>query len=175
MAIVFSGVVIFIFLGSRNPGNGETRKENPVLAKPGLNIGRIQHTATRNGKTEWQLEADSAEYVTDDNQAVLNNLAVTFYLKNNGKAFLKAEKGVLNTDTFDFDVSGNVKIKHDGYQLETERLSYRHNQRVVYSKTPVNLRGNGFYISSDTIKIDLDTNQTLLEGHVEGTFDENYK
>jgi LPS export ABC transporter protein LptC len=174
-AIVFTGIVILIFLGSRSPDSGEVRKEDPVFAEPGLNIGKIEHTATRNGMTEWQLEADSATYLMDGNQAVLTDLAVTFFLKNEGKAFLKARKGVLNTGTFDIDVSGNVEMENDGYRLETEQLRYRHEQRVVSSTTPVKLTGNGFTILSDTLEINLNTNRTLFNGNVKGTFNENYK
>ena len=174
-AIVFTGIIIFIFLGSRSPDSKKVQKEDPILAQPGLNIGRISHTATRNGKTEWQLEADSATYLMDGNQAVLTDLSVTFFLENDGKAFLKARKGILNTSTFDIDVSGNVEMENDGYRLETEQLRYCHDQRVVSSTTPVKLTGNGFDVLSDTLEIDLNTNRTLLNGHVKGTFNENYK
>ncbi|MFO7964540.1 MAG: LPS export ABC transporter periplasmic protein LptC [Desulfobacterales bacterium] len=172
LALVFSTVIILVFLNSRTFNDGASQPNEPISSNPGIKIGNIQHTATRNGVTEWKLEARSAEYALDGDRAVFEDLTVTFFLEENGRAFVTAQKGVLDTKTYDIEVFGNVKMENEGYRLETEQLQYRHDNRMVYARTPVNLTGDGLAIVSDSLQMDLDTHRTRFKGHVKGTFHE---
>ena len=144
------------------------------MEKPGLSIGKIQHTATRNGITEWSLEAGSADYNNENHTAILRDLSVTFYLKNNETAILTAEKGILMTNTFDIEVSGNVVMKNKGYSIKAQKLSYRHDKKIIYSDTPIKIAGTDFSLSADNLSLDLLNNITILKGHVKGIFNETY-
>ena len=172
MALV---IVLWVFWDSRNMHQNSVDNSVSAPEKSGLTIGKVQHTATRNGVTEWSLEADSAEYVNENRQAILHGLLVTFFLKNNEKALLSADKGVLETDTFDIKVSGNVVMKNEGYRIETQELSYFHGKKTIYSNSPIKIAGNSFSLTADKLNLDLNTNKTTLKGHVRGNFDENFQ
>lgn len=173
--ILVLGIVLSIFFNSRNTIQNTLEKSVSTPEKSELSIGKVQHTATRNGVTEWSLEADSAEYVNENKQAILHGLLVTFFLKNNETAILSADKGVLGTDTFDIKVSGNVLMKNEGYLIETQELSYSHDKKTIYSESPIKIAGNSFSLTADKLNLDLNENRTTLKGHVKGTFDENFK
>ena len=85
---------------------------------------------------------------------------------------LSAQKGTLKTDTFDLEFSGNVVLKYQGYSIDTRQLSYRHDKKTIYTETPIKIEGETFSLYADRLSLDLNTNVTVLNGHVKGIFNE---
>lgn len=136
-----------------------------------LSLGKIQQTATRDGKTEWRLDAASARYLEATNQVKLDDLTVTFYMDSGEQVRLSATDGVLDTRSNDIQVSGNVQVDNKDYALHTESLRYRHQQRLILSDSPVVIeRKIGGRLSADKLRLDLNSNRLKLEGNVEGVF-----
>jgi LPS export ABC transporter protein LptC len=174
LALFITVVCVFVLWLFLNSGNGrvETEKKTGLSPKPGLVIGKIKHSATRDGIAEWELEASSAEYINEDKEAVLHDLSLTFHLKNNEKAFVYAKEGLLRTEENDIRLTGNVTLNKQGYNFQTERLVYTHKKRLIHSETPVTLKGNSVYLTADAMIIDLEANKTILKGHVKGAFND---
>jgi LPS export ABC transporter protein LptC len=107
------------------------------------------------------------------NQLVLEDLSVTFFLKDNSEVYLTADRGKLNTKTNNIYVSGNVVITKDKYVITTDKMRYKHKDRLIFSSDPVVISGESGKITANTATFDLDTNKITLEGKVEGTFKEN--
>ena len=101
---------------------------------------------------------------------MLEDLSVTFYLQNGQQAHLTAERGTIMTKSKDLTVNGNVLADSGGYRLKTEAMHYLHNQHILLSRVPVQISGPAFQIEADSIRFDLTTQQTLLEGNVDGKF-----
>ncbi len=131
-----------------------------------LSLGKIRQTATRDGRKEWSLEANSAHYIENDNKAVLKELFITYFLENERKVFLNADRGVLNTATNDIEFSGNVVVKNEDYRLRTNRLNYRHQQRLIFTDDPVKILGNGSEMTADSLRYDLNAEKVVLTGNV---------
>jgi lipopolysaccharide export system protein LptC len=151
------------------------KKDNLVVHiknKANISLGKIHQTATRNGITEWSLDAASVDYTAKKNRAIFQDLYVTFYLKNNTEIYLTANQGILKTDSNDIEVFGNVVVKNENYSLKTETLHYQHNERIIYSKVPVVITGNSMDLVADSMSLNLNTNKTLLQGQVAGTIRE---
>ena len=141
------------------------------LSQEGMfSIKKISQTATRNGITEWTLKAASAKYSDSKNEAVLDEISVVFFLENGEKLFLKAQKGLLHTASRDIEVSGNVVLNNEEYELKTESLDYQHEKRVISSDQPVEIKGPTMKITADALFFDLNTRRTRLSGSVKGTF-----
>ena len=79
----------------------------------------------------------------------------------------------MDTDTNDMEVSGNIIIKKDNYQLTTEKLNYEHKRRIITCNVPVMISGNAANISANSASFDLNTKKVTLEGNVESTVSEN--
>ncbi|UCE53407.1 MAG: LPS export ABC transporter periplasmic protein LptC [Desulfobacterales bacterium] len=167
--LITVGIIIVVYLGFRRISDTPELILSTIQDGANLSIGRIQQTATRDGKREWSLEATSAHYIETEKQVILKDLAVTFFLDDNSEVYLTAQKGVLNTDSNDIEVSGNVVIKKDNYRLTTEQLNYDHKQRIIITKVPVTISGNSTNILADSAIFDLNTKKVRLEGNVEGT------
>ncbi|MBW2661073.1 MAG: LPS export ABC transporter periplasmic protein LptC [Deltaproteobacteria bacterium] len=145
-----------------------------VRSKANLSIGKIHQTATRDGIKEWILDAESAQYIDAEKQANLQKLSVIFFLKDKSEIYLTADKGVLKTDTNNIEVTGNVVVKHAGYKMKTEKLRYKHKERVIFSKKQVKIDGDSFNLVADSMFFDLNTNRVLLEGRVKSVFSKNF-
>jgi LPS export ABC transporter protein LptC len=130
-----------------------------------LSLNDIHQTATRDGKTQWRLDATAAHYLTGEKQVILKNLSMT--------VLLTADNGILMTQTKDVSVSGNIELTHDTSRLVTETLEYRSADQTLFAKNPVTIFGDAYRLKAQSMVLDLSRNRAVLKGNVEGSFSEN--
>ncbi len=164
------GVIIIAFLQYRHILEKNDPPVSIEQSQANISIGKAHQTATRNGRKEWSLEAASADYMNENNQAIFKDLSVTFYLKNETKVYITANQGILKTDSNDMEIYGNVVVKNEDYKLICENLHYKHDNRIIFSKVPVNITGNSFELVADSMSLNLNTNKAFFEGKVKGIF-----
>jgi LPS export ABC transporter protein LptC len=170
--LVGLGVTLVVFTSHRRILGKDKNIVSNIKNNANISIGNAHQTATRNGIKEWNLDAASVNYMVKKNQAIFQDLSITFYLKNKTEVYLTANKGILKIDSNDMEVSGNVVVKNSTYRLKTENLFYRHNQRIILSKVPVQVFGNAFNLVADSMSLNLNTNKLMFEGKVQGTLHE---
>jgi LPS export ABC transporter protein LptC len=139
-----------------------------------MRLGKVHQTGTRDGVKEWDLLAGSAKYNDAKDQVEFEDVAATFFLKDNQEVSLNADRGVLQTDSRDMSISGRVVVKNRSYKLETEALTYLHGERLILSQTPVVISGQAFRLAGDRLTLDLEAQEAKLEGKVNGSFDEDF-
>ena len=169
------GAIIWIYFQSRSQDSKEGNKSLFSFPKASLSIGKLTHTATRDGKTEWTLEAGSGQYLDENKTATIKDLMIAFYLDDGTITYLKADEGILNSQTNDIAVSGHIAIENKGYRLVTEKINYNHEKRIVYSDTPITIENDYLYLTADRLKLDLIENKTYLSGNVKGHLNEHKK
>ena len=160
------GTVVAVFIGYRKVSNAPEMLLSSIKDGANLSLGKIRQTATRDGKKEWSLEADSAHYMENENKAVLKDLLITYFLEDNSEVYLNADQGILNTDTNDIEFSGNVVVRNEDYRLTTEKLSYEHERRFIFTDDPVHISGDTADVTSNSATYDLKTNKIVLTGNV---------
>jgi LPS export ABC transporter protein LptC len=166
------GIVSAVFVGYRHISDKEDNLISIIRSKANISIGKAHQTATRNGITEWSLDAASVDYINDKNQAIFHDLSVKFFLKDKTNVYLKADRGILNTDSKNMKIFGNVVVENGSYRLKCDNLYYKHNGRMIYSDTSVSITGDLFNLVADSMSLDLNTNRSIFEGKVEGTLRE---
>jgi LPS export ABC transporter protein LptC len=166
--------IVAVFIGYRRVSNAPELLISSIKDGANLSIGKIRQTATRDGRKEWSLEANSAQYMETENKVILKELSVTFFLENGGEVYLEADQGTLQTETNDIEFSGNVVIKNKDYRMKTERLNYRHDRRVIFSNVPVHISGDSAELSADSVSYDLNVDKIVLTGQVEATLAETF-
>jgi LPS export ABC transporter protein LptC len=164
------GVILTVFLNDREGLEKDGAPGAMVSSRANISIGKAHQTATRNGIKEWSLDAASADYMDDKNQAVLKDLSVTFFLKDDTQVYITADRGILKTDSNDMEIYDNVVVKYTQYKLRCENLHYEHEKGIIFSNVPVNITGDSFQLVADAMSLNLNTNRTLFEGKVKGTF-----
>jgi LPS export ABC transporter protein LptC len=168
-------VILAMFVTQRHSIEKNGDVVSDIRSKANISIGKAHQTAIKNGIKEWNLEASSVNYMGDNNQAIFQDLFITFYLKDKSQVYLTANKGILNIDSNDMEIFGNVVVKNATYCLKTENLFYRHNRRIIFSKVPVTVIGDTFELAADSMSLNLNTNKTMFEGKVQGTLREVIK
>ncbi|MCG6906935.1 MAG: LPS export ABC transporter periplasmic protein LptC [Desulfobacteraceae bacterium] len=141
--------------------------------KAQLALQKIHQTATRGGITEWSLDADSARYLDESKELLLENLAVEFFMDDGTRMLLTADRGTLRTDTNDIAVRENVRVTKEDLALSTEALDYDHQKRILTSQTEVRITSGNSQITAKTFRYDLNPRQAVLDGDVRGVFSEN--
>lgn len=167
-ALLVLGTAAAVLFGTRRLATVSEPASAPPSAGVGMVLDRIHQTATRDGRTEWSLDAQSAQYLQNEHKVLLSDLSVTFFMKDGGKVFLTAERGEVATDTNDMQAEGDVVIRNEIYRLETRKVEYRHGPRVIESHTPVKITGRSGELTADGLVFDLNANQLTMDGHVQG-------
>lgn len=173
LIIIALGIIIVGYAGRRGILNRPEAVMPKIQEGASISIANVRQSAIRDGIKEWSLDAGSVYYMNSEKQAVLQELSVTFFLKNKKEVRLTAEKGILKTESNDIEVSGNVILKDESYRLETEILNYEHSRRMFFSKTRSEITGPRVRLSADTVSADLNTGKTVFEGNVKGIISEN--
>ncbi len=172
--VIALAVVITVFINYRRILENPEKLISSFPADSNLSIGKIHQTSTKNGVKEFTLDAASASYTASKKKVVLNDLSLTFFLKNKQEVYLTANKGILKTDSKDIEITGNVIVVNESSKLFTKKIQYNHGQRLLLSKVPVKIVGNSYQLTADTMSLDLNTNEAVFEGRVKGAFSENF-
>lgn len=170
--VVIFCVILAVFFRYRNISGHPEKLLKFLPDDANISIGRVYQESIKNGIKEWSLNASSADYFEEDNNVKLKDLSVTFFLEDGDKVILKAERGILKTDSNDIEISGNVTITNKNYKLVTEKMFYDNKSRVIFSKTHVHITGDSFDLKADAMTHDLKTNKASLEGMVTGVLNE---
>ncbi len=167
--LVVIGTVVAVFVGYRQVSSTPELLLSTIKTGADLSIGKIRQTSTRNGKKQWTLEARSADYMENEKKVILKQLAVTFFLKNQDKVYLVADRAVLNTDTNDIEFSGNVVVRNKDYRLKTENLIYENERRIITCNVPLRIIGNDARLAANSASYDLDAGKIVMNGNIDAT------
>ena len=167
--IISVSIIIGYYIGKRNTFTGAKELITEIKNDASISIDKVHHETTRDGKKEWSLDASSAQYIIQKKQAIFNDLSAIYFLKGNKKIYITANKGILNTESKDIEILGNVVVKNDDYKLNTEILFFDNETRKIYSKAPVKIFDGSSTLMAKSMSIDLNTNNLTFSG-VRGEF-----
>lgn len=162
--------IVFVFIYYRRIPRQAQDLVSSIPAGADLTIADIHQTATKDGRKEWSLDAASARYLNAEKQVILTELSMVFYLENRPDLKLTADSGVLLTDTRDVQIEGNVELQSKDALLRTQSLRYGHEKRILTSPSPVQITGDFYQLSAERMQLDLNTNQAIFEGNINGAF-----
>ena len=163
------GIVAMVYFGYRQLSPLTPATVFPKAGLEELVVEGIHQTATREGRTEWSLDAGTAQYRLSEKKILLTDLFVTFFTRNDQKVYLTARHGSVMTDSHDMEAYGGVVVYNDAYHLETEQMKYSHGLRMITSDAPVKITGPTGDLMGDSLELDLNNNRLVLRGHVRGT------
>ena len=167
--IISVSIIIGYYIGKRNTFTGAKELITEIKNDASISIDKVHQETTRDGKKEWSLDASSAQYIIQKKQAIFNDLSAIYFLKGNKKIYITANKGILNTESKDIEIFGNVVVKNDDYKLNTEILFFDNETRKIYSKAPVKIFDGSSTLMAKSMSIDLNTNN-LTFSVVRGEF-----
>ena len=167
-SLVAAGIAAAVYLGYRQLAPIPELAVSPKAGLEEMIVEGVHQSATREGRTEWSLEAATAQYRLPEKKVLLNDLSVTFFTRDEQKVYLTARHGTVMTDLHDMEAHGNVVIYNDLYRLESEKIFYAHGPRMITSDIPVKIIGPAGELKADSFAMDLNANRLLMKGHVQG-------
>ncbi|MBI5681930.1 MAG: LPS export ABC transporter periplasmic protein LptC [Deltaproteobacteria bacterium] len=154
IAFVFA-ISISLFLNYRlQKGVKDISPQTPSNAD--VVISKIHYIEDKDGKKEWELEADSAQYFQGGDVTELEDVKITFYSKD-GKIYeAKGKRGKLMNETKDVELTGDVVVtSNNGYKLTTTSLNYTSSKRQITTKERVFLTGSKIYAEGNGLLLDM--------------------
>lgn len=146
------------------------KSEAPAsTAKEAMHVQRIHQSSTKDGRTEWNLDAASAQYLLPEKKMLLTDLFVTFFTQEGQEVYLTARHGTVRTDSHDMEAHDDVVVYNDLYRMNAERMTYSQDSRVITCDTPVKITSRAGEILADSLAMNLNTNRLVMKGHVHGT------
>lgn len=145
-----------------------------IDTKAALKLNILKQISKKNGIKEWELKADSATVLKNENKAVLIDVSIVFFTKENKKVHLTSEKGFLNTKSHDLMFLNNVVVTYETLIMTTDKLQYNKKKHIIYSENQVKLEKQGSVIEADSMTTSLNDNTIILKGHVKGDFNEDF-
>jgi LPS export ABC transporter protein LptC len=167
IAIIISGYLFFTKYFSSVPIKID---EFSIDSKAALKLNILKQVSKRDGITEWELTANSATLLKNEGRAVLDEVSVLFFTKDNKSVVLTSQSGILDTNNHDMTFSGNIVIKYETAELKTEQLQYNKKDHIIIMNTAIRLEDMGSFISADKARIELNQNKIFFEGNVKGEF-----
>jgi LPS export ABC transporter protein LptC len=135
-----------------------------------MSMDRVHHTATRDGRTEWVLDARSAQAQESGAVVDLTELTVRFFPRQGAPVDLSARKGRLHTASSDIEVQDQVVLQNDAYRIETQQLRYDHAQRRILIPAAVRIHSRDNLISASGMTVFIDQRRAEMSGEVKGVF-----
>jgi LPS export ABC transporter protein LptC len=128
-----------------------------------IRIENARYVETQDGRKEWELEADSAQYFKQRNLVVFDNVKVTFYSKDGINYIMQGKQGRLREDTKDMDIEGDVVVtSDDGYELKTNSLKYSGALKQISTKDKVTFSGKNIKIEGKGFLADMATGRASV-------------
>jgi len=125
----------------------------------------------KNGKTNWTLEADSAQVLDKENKILLHKPIVHFYSESNATSKLVANEGEVNSVTYDMTCWGKCLLENSkGESLKTESLSYNSAEKKIFTESKIvlvrqgqKIVGRGFEATPDLESIIIKNQELAIE------------
>ena len=131
VAIVTAAAVILFF------------ESGSFSKKQMLNIKNVHYTDVGASGMKWEINADSAKYVKNENLVLFDRIRVKLVMSDGRTLVMTGDKGKSNTETKDMEVSGNVEITSDkGDRLTTDILRYSGAEQRIYTDSAVKMENS---------------------------------
>lgn len=164
------GLLTTVFVIYRDISENPTQLVEALPDGADISIDDIRHTAVKDGRKEWELEAASARYSDSAQTARFEDVRVVFFMENDREVTVTGRQGRLDTVTNDIQLSGDVVVQDADYELTTERLRYDQEDRTIHVPVPVRVEGKAFTVQAEAMTVDLETETARFAGAVEGVF-----
>ena len=163
--IAFLGVVISLTFNFFLPNEVVITPEIPENSRDAdMQFQEIHYTSTNEqGFKEWELKAVAANYYQEKKLAEFDNVNITFFSKEGEVYSVRGDSGILNTESMDIQLSGNIVGKsNDGYRFRTTTLTYKSNTSKAKTDDKVFLEGPQFNLEGRGMIMDLEKKKVFL-------------
>jgi LPS export ABC transporter protein LptC len=108
-----------------------------------LQVKNVHYTDVGDSELKWDIRADTAKYIKNDNLVIFKNVKIRLVLDNGAEFIMKGDEGQLRTDTKDIEISGLVCINSNrGEQFVTDHISYSSSDKKLYTDSQIEMENS---------------------------------
>ena len=171
--VVITGVIILVISVAAILLVMESRKSSPspllniMSDKVDLQVKNINYTDVGDSGLKWEIKADSAKYIKSENLAMFDRVRVKLLMSDGKTIVMTGNKGTLNTNTKDMEITGNVEVVSDrGDRLTTDILKYSGSERRIYSEVAVTMENARMQVRGMGMSLSLEDKDVALLSRV---------
>jgi LPS export ABC transporter protein LptC len=128
----------------------------PQVAQRIQNFRRVK---VEHGRMVWEITAKDARYFEQDDQVVVVEPRMTFFLKDQGRtAHLTGKEGRITLEGHDVSkltLSGDVTVQLDDLELDTEQATYDRERDLITAPGVVTVRGRTLDVRGRGMEVDV--------------------
>jgi LPS export ABC transporter protein LptC len=166
LMVIFIGQRVIIHMKARSQATATV----PFQEQQGADawIQGFSYQQTRSGATKWVVTADQAKVFDDEHMAKLQTVKVQLFDRDfqNEQMVITSEEGVMNTASNDFELVSQhektVMSFESGYQVFSDRLTWKEKDRQIRTDDPVIIQGSGVVITGTGLIGDAEKNEFRL-------------
>lgn len=135
-------------------------------------IQGFSYHQTKSGSTKWVVTADQAQVFDDEHVAKLQNVNVQLFDQSfkQEQMVITSQKGVMDTSSNDFELISQgektVMTFEDGYQVFTDKLTWKEDVRQILADDHVIIQGDGLVITGIGLVGDVEKSEFRLLNNV---------
>lgn len=133
-------------------------------------IQNFRRVKMKDGKMVWEVKADDAQYFEGDQQVVVQNPRVTFYLEGGGRrAELVGSEGRLTLDGKELagvTLRGDVVLVLDDLEFRADEARYDHAADRIVAPGLVAIHGKTLDVRGQGLEVDVTPRRVRLLGDV---------
>ncbi len=142
----------------------------PQVAQRIQNFRRVK---VEHGRMMWEITARDAQFFEQENQIVVLEPRVTFFMKEEGRtAHLKGAEGRITLDGHEMraiTLRGGVAVQLDDLELKTEEATYDRAHDLITSPGDVTIHGRRLDVRGRGMEIQVGPQHVRLLGDVHTT------
>ena len=139
----------------------------PKIAFEGADsrIEKIRFVEEKQGQKTWELEAKAIQQYQGQNVMVLEDVKVTFFMKDGRTLTVSGNHGKVYQDTKNMELEGNIVVSSsEGYQLKTNSMTYDDQEKKIRTPDLVELDGEKMWMKGRGVLVDVEA-QTVKVLH----------
>ena len=139
----------------------------PQVAQRIQNFRRVKMEGDRK---VWEVAAREAQYFEEDQQIVVDEPTVSFFVKGDqGMVTVKGKQGKIALDGREMDrvdLEGAIELRFRDYLVQTDRASYERSSDSVTSPGEVTITGDGLKLTGSHMTVEMESQRVRIEGDV---------
>jgi LPS export ABC transporter protein LptC len=172
-------LVLASFLGyllvTRSESIPASSEGQAALRQEDAGIDQFTFTQSKDGRVQWQVQAQRAKVFEREKRAVLEDVQVTLFGRKGWELKLAGDEGTIDTDKHDFVLArrnGAIAVElESGYTIFTNHLAWVDADRRITTNDSVKITGHGLDITGQGFvgKLDKEEFRILEDVQVEIT------
>jgi LPS export ABC transporter protein LptC len=141
----------------------------PIAPEKQGEMEKIKLTEIQDGVKKWVLIADNADYLSDKDKILINNVWVDVYGKELEKEtddiIITSDKGFIGVKERDLTLEGNVHARTADHEFTSEFVHYDPKTRILTAPGPVKIQGPRLYMEGKGMTYDVRHNKLDVAVH----------